>query len=635
MNLSNKYKRLLMFTVFLLFIATLHSYADEYYDIDNYEVKIDISEKNVYDVTEKIQVSFKQDRHGMFRKIPEKYYKYAHKISNIRVTDEMGIDYKTNVYNENGYKIIKIGSSEIFVNGLKTYFIHYNYDMGEDDDSSKDEIYWNVIGTEWNCNIHNAKFNIELPKSFDYSKVNFTSGYEGSRDNTNISWITKENDIYGFIKAPLSSYQALTIAIPLPEGYFVNVSKKPINYFFYISIMLIGITTVFYLMLFVKYKWAKSKIVKTVTFKPPFDLSPSDMYYLNNNRIISPKFLGWLIIYWASKGFLKISDYKDSKKNIKLTRLRTDVTMNYKFENTLFSKIFSYGNEAGELSISKLKKASFTKMVDLTKKNMCKQVDAKYPIYNLNFDKQKIILVILSCITLFVSNASIIFQSINDLIISSLSSVPVTGLFIAMYVLLFTKYNKNTPFVIRLVFGIFYCGMFLFGILIIITDGNISSMCSDYNIALFAGAFGLAALSLYFMPNAFITNELGNKVLGEIYGFKEFLVTAEKDELEKLLDENPTYFFDILPYAIALGVTKKWSRKFKDLDLQNPDWYSSDDYDSNSEAFIYDICKATSVISKATTPIYNSSSGNSGSGFSSSSGGSSGGGGGGGGGESW
>ena len=60
-----------------------------------------------------------------------------------------------------------------------------------------------------------------------------------------------------------------------------------------------------------------------------------------------------------------------------------------------------------------------------------------------------------------------------------------------------------------------------------------------------------------------------NKVLGKINGFKRFLKVAEKSKLEALVMDNPTYFYDILPYTYVLDVSDKWINKFETINMQS------------------------------------------------------------------
>ena len=40
-----------------------------------------------------------------------------------------------------------------------------------------------------------------------------------------------------------------------------------------------------------------------------------------------------------------------------------------------------------------------------------------------------------------------------------------------------------------------------------------------------------------------------------------------------LIDEDPEYFFNVLPYAMVFGLSDHWSKQFKDLKVKPPRWY--------------------------------------------------------------
>ena len=65
----------------------------------------------------------------------------------------------------------------------------------------------------------------------------------------------------------------------------------------------------------------------------------------------------------------------------------------------------------------------------------------------------------------------------------------------------------------------------------------------------------------------------GHEILQKIAGFKEFLENEEKDNIEALVEFNPSYFYNILPYAYVLGVSDTWIKKFEDIVIQPPSWY--------------------------------------------------------------
>ena len=120
-------------------------------------------------------------------------------------------------------------------------------------------------------------------------------------------------------------------------------------------------------------------------------------------------------------------------------------------------------------------------------------------------------------------------------------------------------------------------------------------------------------------------------MLGKIQGFRTFLETAEKDRLEALVVQNPTYFYDILPYTYILGVSDTWIKKFESITVTPPSWY---DNPKGFTSYRFGVFMTTTMSSvqrtMASSPRRSSSGGS-----RSSGGGFSGGGSGGGGGGSW
>lgn len=154
-----------------------------------------------------------------------------------------------------------------------------------------------------------------------------------------------------------------------------------------------------------------------------------------------------------------------------------------------------------------------------------------------------------------------------------------------------------------------------------------------YLITYIIGIISIAVLILFakIMPKR---TPYGNEMLGKLRGFKRFLETAEKPQLEALVNENPEYFYNILPYTYSLGVSEVWMNQFETIAMQAPDWYVGYDTFSMYEFnhFMNDTMRSAQIAMSASP---SSDSGGSSSGGSSSGGGSSGGGSGGGGGGSW
>lgn len=124
--------------------------------------------------------------------------------------------------------------------------------------------------------------------------------------------------------------------------------------------------------------------------------------------------------------------------------------------------------------------------------------------------------------------------------------------------------------------------------------------------------------------------------MGRINGFKHFLSTAEKDKLEELVEEDPKYFYKILPYTYVLGVSSVWIKKFETLIKEPPEWYNGTSaFDMYVFSNFMNSTYQSAQSSMISRPQSEGGGGFSGGGGGFSGGGFSGGGSGGGGGSSW
>ena len=175
-------------------------------------------------ITETITVNFKEARHGIIRTIPltnevrrldgTSYTNHA-RISNI-YCDTLFSTHRSN----NNYEI-KIGDPTETMTGDKTYVIRYTYALGWDKTSEYDELYFNIIGNQWDTIVMNVSFTIQMPKDFDTSKLGFSSGPRGSTDSSRVKYNINGTTITGTLDGHLLPGHGLTVRCELPEGYFV------------------------------------------------------------------------------------------------------------------------------------------------------------------------------------------------------------------------------------------------------------------------------------------------------------------------------------------------------------------------------------------------------------------------------
>jgi len=104
------------------------------------------------------------------------------------------------------------------------------------------------------------------------------------------------------------------------------------------------------------------------------------------------------------------------------------------------------------------------------------------------------------------------------------------------------------------------------------------------------------------------------KELGDILGFKDFIIYTEEDKIKFMLEENPQLYYKVLPYAQVLGVTNEWEEKFANILIPAPAWCSG----ANISMFDYMLLNRcmTRAMATAMKPPQNSTGGRSGGGGS-------------------
>lgn len=321
------------------------------YEIESYDVNMIVNENNTFDITETINVNFTgYNKHGIFRKIPltntvtrqdGTRTKNRAKISNININDL----YTTS--NEENCKILKIGNKDKTVSGRKTYIIKYNYDIGKDPLKNEDELYFNLIGTEWDTGINNVTFTITMPKTFDESKLGFSSGLAREINNSNINYQVTGKTIKGAVKEKLGNGKALTVRLTLPEGYFTGTN----NNFDLIALIEMFISVIFVITAYALWrKYGKDDIaVETVEFYPPDKLNSAELGFIYKGYS-DKKDIVSLLIYLANKGYLKIEEYEEktlgiiNSKKIKISKLK-EYDGDNEDEKTFFDHLFKDGDE--------------------------------------------------------------------------------------------------------------------------------------------------------------------------------------------------------------------------------------------------------------------------------------------------
>lgn len=677
--------------------SEISKYSSYDYVIDKYDVNIIVNENNTLDITETITAYFNIPKHGIFRIIPLK--NTVTRLDGTTSTNRVQIK---NIDVNNKYKIskgrenykIQIGSANSTLIGEQKYVIKYTYNLGKDPINEYDELYYNIIGNEWDTVIGNVTFSITMPKQFDQDKLGLSSGIKGSTNNSKIKYNVDETKITGNYEGILNVGEALTIRCELPEGYFVNAGflYNSVTYLMFI-IPILGLIITFILW----YIFGRdNQVIETVEFYPPEGLNSLDVGFLYKGKVTN-KDITSLLIFLANKGYIEINDKRidlnsekinineESRNNLnkKIAELKDKINEERKtnpeskkikyYENMLdiynnidkpidyeqyglkssvnkynknnnfvIKKLKDYdGNDINEkLFMNGLFEDDNTEVTDkmlynkfyITNNRILHSVNSKKNKEKI-FEKntlKKLIIILLMAISIITTIA------IPMLEYAGFEELAVILFLIAVYIPFFAVgIFVDMP----IVFRIFWLGFtFIHSCLFFSALPLVEAITSDtiYILGVVVGLICLIGMIilLRLMPKR---TKYGIEILGKLKGFKNFLEVAEKEKLETMVLQNPNYFYDILPYAYVLGVSDKWIKKFEFISMKSPSWYdSTSSFDvSNFETFINStMTSAESVMTSSPSSDFGSSS-SSDSSSGSSGGGSSGGGSGGGGGGSW
>ena len=526
MRNKNKKKTITLLVVWILLLITIpfvtvkiqdglssnnHTYISSEFDIEEYNVVLDVDDDNKVDVTEIVTINIPSDEfNGIYKSIPiwEEYYnkdleksKKKIFISNLRV---IGEKYFLDEFND---RIgIRIGSTRTNIEkGLHTYTIKYRYNMGKDPNANFDEFVFNLFDNYDNTKINNMTVTVNMPKIFD-NNVMFLDGRE---DVTNkVNYQINGNSMYININ-DYNMDDSLTLNITLPNDYFVIGSYNYGILCLLICIAIIIISIGSYVA-WKRYSTKTTKRSETVEFYAPDDLDAAQVGYIYGETNIK-KLTVSLIIQLASKGYISIEEIEDKKYNIiNIGKEKTNLKPLSITEQLVYQELFKNG-DSNLLSND----YSFSSVFEKVSTCLENVIDKK--IHDNNSKKT--------------------MNTISTLLVASIIAWMVAYLFI-----------RDLDPKLEIMYLISFVAIFITGFFSIFMNQK---------------------------------NDYGQIISAKVLGFRNYLITAEKNQLEALVLEDPDYFYDILPYTYALDISDKWINNFDKNNVPNIDINALNYYESN------------------------------------------------------
>lgn len=556
--------------------------SDEY-KISSYSVNIDIAQNNVLTITENIVVYFYERSQGIFRFLPNTSTVKFFNEQNELISKNYFVNYKLissnqncAVANESGFYIIQFGTAGVYYeNEAKNYQFQYKVFLGDDRISEFDQFYYNVIGEYWDTTLENISVTINFPTEISLTARNNAEAYVGnygSVDQVDFEW-NGAGTTLSFTYNELTFGEGITVRVLLENGYFAVPFDRWINI---LSLALIIGFAMLALILFKKYSNPKT-IVPVVQFSAHKKFTPADVGYIMDKQVDN-KDVASLIIYWAQQGYIEIVE---KNKTTFLRQLKQPEKMK-SYEHTLFNAIFNNAKSKTELKKEKMANEQEYPLLEINEigKKIAVNIpeikseisNINRPLFNTSAIYSRMMLIILMGVILGITGAVINFLNavMWKVIVSGL-----LGLFVIGILFLVSKTKDINHFMSKnekLISFLLLASSLALLIWFFVT--SFDAYCDFLLTSLWIILELLFVGFLIFKFN--VRTDEGVSELGDIIGLKNFIEVAEKSRLEMLVKDNPSAFYDILPYAYVLGVYEEWCKKFEQISIDTPNWYVSD-----------------------------------------------------------
>ena len=594
---------LLLFT----FLVCSPVFAENFY-IENYVVNLNVNKDKSVQIVEDIDANFTTPSHGIIREIP-------HPNATI---DNIDVSSNYSVAKEGKRVKIKIGDADKLVSGPVHYTIKYDYNY----EDNKNEFYHNIIGTQWAVPIKKVKFHLELPDKINPQAAGISIGKYGTKGfDGGAKYTITDDRIVDFetTTRSLGPNEGVTFRVPVSEGYFEEYFNpmKGLTKFMMFVYLLIAFVLWFI--------FGKDKhVTPVVSFELPKDINAMDAELIYKEKVTKNGLVA-LLVELASKDYLKIDE---DKNGFKLTKKKN--FSNNGVEKDYLNAIF--GNKE-IVTEEKLKTSStyYCKCENIiddynenNKANFFSKASISHCVFRLSmFCIVGIIFCMLATLCNFHIAHMLFPEGVFSDILKLLADEDTSGaiiIFGASWCLLgsvfFTKFDMFTAQWLGWSTGILWFVLW----------------CYDYTNCTDPACFWTGVLFLVIAIICTINlpsrNQKGQEIMGQLLGLRKYIKVCQENELKLLAEQNPQHFYNVMPYAYILGVSKIWINKLNKLMKDNSGLFEDSYLLGN---FVY----FTNSVNKYSGPTYDnggiSSSGSS----SSGGGGFSGGGGGGGGGSSW
>lgn len=543
---------LLALTLFLP-SATTSAYAAEPYsfEIENFDATYEVHSDRTIDVEERVTIRYTgYASTGFYRDLP---VNAGDRVTGLTVsrlsrdgTTEIDEDYSVDI--DNDLIIADIGDSTIKTDTTETYVIRYVFSVTKP--TNDNALYLNIIGFGSEAAIRSASATINLPEGFESANL-----YVGDTDEKSNELMTVDGRTITVELSGLAAFEGATLDMYFSEGALTTRFDAIPYIMAIVGCALLAVLAVVKFLVF-----PDKTLSPVVGFEPPRGMDPVEISKLIDNKVESSD-ITTLIYYWASKGYLKIdlSDENDPALIKIFNTLPGDAPAH---QCEMYNALFSGRDMVKPSQLA----GRFYGVIDNVKKLVNEKHRGLYTTASV-------------CASLLFTLAAGLLMALAPIITGMACINPSLFYYPAFLALVpaFIIYGLTETWayaVHKLKSSTKW--LMLAGIALL------AALCTAAYTLLLPPALMETAPKIvvcavaYIMVMCSVTlisrTKQYNETLSEIVGFRNFILNAEKDRLELLLEGDPEFYYKILPYAQVMGVSDIWEEKFEDLTVMPPAW---------------------------------------------------------------
>jgi hypothetical protein len=510
--------------------------------VRDFHAELDVLPDSSLDVTETIHVQFEGVWQGIYRTIPVEYvgpagFNYSLFITDVSAADSDGAVLRIEKQRRGGSLALKI-----FVPGARDtsrdISLHYRVRDGLRFFEDHDELYWNVTGNSWDVPIESASAHVILPAGVTGVQTASYSGFLGSRSQDARVEVLGSNIEIQTLR-PLTFHEGLTIVAGWDKGFVHQPAASEKAAQFLQSNWPLFVPVGAFLLMF--WLWStRGRDARVgaiaVQYEPPAGLSPGEAGTLVDDQA-GLRDITATLVDLAVRGFITIEERESSH----LMGL--------------------YSNKEYVFHLNK-KSAEWN-----------------------GLKSHELLLLSGMFQPLPVAGAGIRDEvALSELQNRFYKNLP--GIRRAIFEALVSRgYFAHRPDIVRqaylLAAGVTALLLYLAGQYVAQRTGM---QAQPFALAAILTALVIAGFG-WFMSSR---TPNGVRALHDTLGFENFLSHVEADHIART-DQSPDKFEKYLPFAMALGVEKRWVGAFDGM-LKQPAWYQTTGAGAfHPTAFIYSL----------------------------------------------